>query len=74
TEFAQSDVSVPVISIEAALAEEIGDNMDAVSDSLSKKASAGNWHVAVFVDGLPWSKFHKEVQIDILKIYGVDKI
>ena len=74
TAFAQSDGSVPEISIEAALAEEIGENMDAVSDSLSKKASAGNWHVAVYVDGLPWSKFHKEVQKDILKKYGVDKI
>ena len=74
TVFAQSDGSVSVNNINGLINEEVEEAEDAVSDSISTKASAGNWYVAVHVDGLPWSKFHKEVQKDILKKYGVGKI
>ncbi|MFR5027406.1 MAG: hypothetical protein ACLTDF_00120 [Coprococcus sp.] len=46
--------------------------MDAVSDSLSKKASAGKLCSSVW-DGF-LGQNSKEVQKDILKKYGVDKI
>lgn len=38
---------------------------EAIADSKSKKATAGDWKKAIFKDGLAWNTFHNAVQADI---------
>lgn len=38
---------------------------DAIADSKSKKATAGDWKKAIYEDGLAWNTFHNVVQFDI---------
>ena len=38
---------------------------DAIADSKSKTATAGDWKKAIYEDGLAWNTFHNAVQADI---------